>query len=218
VAGRRSVPRPSRTALSPSSILPAEGTGNAGSYTVPKLNKDPVSSMALCPTTVRIADKSIEVPAYAAVEWLHYLMRPTPDFDGIFTDLIPEIEDIFYEDERPLEGMYQLCLEIIETVSAHPWWVTFRLIGVAQHHWDTLGPELMFHGVDASQISLGAWLDAVLVLILRNMDPKHITMFTMQLEIAPTTGLFAPEPDPNADPNELPQLETSRDVFLSMGD
>jgi hypothetical protein len=170
-----------------------------------------VWSLGLWPVEVSVAGTIAEVPALPAIEWLVYLLQPIPDLDGLLTNLLPEVEDAIYENLATTADMYLLILDIIATVSAHPWWVTMRLISMAHSSWGILGPELMFHGVEADRVSLAAWIDAVLILILRNMDPNKITMFTMQLEIAPKE-VFGRDLG-----EEEPQLEISREAFLNMG-
>ena len=207
MAGRPSVRRPSRPARPSSSPVSESGVA---SDAAPRLNTDPIWSLGLWPIEVRVGNQIIEIPAMPAVDWLLYLLQPTPDLDGLLGNLLPEIDDAIYDNLTSIADMYLLLLDIISTVSAHKWWVTLRLTNLAYHNWSSLGPELMFHGVDAAQVSLAAWLDALLLLTLRNMDPKKITMFTMQLEIPP--------PELSGDTDELPQLETDRSAFLSMAD
>lgn len=209
MAGRPSVRRPSRATSSP---IPDSASGAGANVTVPRLNTDPVFSLGLWPIEVSIGTKVIEVPAMPAVDWLAYLLQATPDLDGLLSNLLPEIEDALYDDLMPEQDLYLLVLDIISTVSAHPWWVTLRLVNVAHQNWDSIGPELMFNGVDPTVISLAAWVDATLLIMLRSMDPKKITMFVMQLEIPPKDLQLT------EDSSELPQFETNRNVFLSMAD
>lgn len=171
---------------------------------VPKLNKDPIQSLRPWPVEVTFAGQDFEIPAVAATGWLVYLMQPEPDLDGLIADLLPGIEDLAFDLELPINDLYLFCLEIIACVSARHWWVALRLISVARTSWHILGPELMFR-MDPNKVSLAAWLDAVLVLTLKNMDPKETTMFTMRLEAIPA-GFVAEEVEP----------EMSQDAFLSM--
>jgi hypothetical protein len=85
--------------------------------------------------------------------------------------------------------------------------VTIRLITVAQQNWDTVGAEMMIKGVNADTMSLAGWLDVFLLVLLRMMDPKETTMFTMKLEMVPPEFI-----------HQVPEesLEISADAFLSM--
>lgn len=131
-------------------------------------------------------------------------MQPEPDLDALISDLLPDIEDLVFDLGLPIDDLYQLGLDIISCASARDWWVALRLVSIARQAWDSLGPELLFK-VNSNEISLAAWLDAVLILALRGMDPKDITMFTMRLEAVPA-GITAEEAEP----------EMTQDTFLSL--
>jgi hypothetical protein len=116
---------------------------------------------------------------------------------------MPEAEELLYNGTLDLEELYQTCLDLITLVSARPWWVTLRLIGVAEDSWDVLGAEMIFRHIDATQLSLSAWLDVLLLVTLRSMEPKDTTMFLMRLELPPETE--KPE-----------EMEMSSGAFLAM--
>lgn len=155
-----------------------------------------------------VSGQSLTIPALPATDWLVYLLRDQPDLDGLIAELMPEVEDQFYEQQLPLDDLYELVLDVIAEASARPWWVALRLIGVANVSWDLIGPELMFHGIYSDMVSLAGWLDAVLLIVLQNMDSKNTTMFTMRLEAPP----------PQLADQQQPELEISRDAFLSLAD
>jgi hypothetical protein len=176
--------------------------------TVPKLNKDPIQS--LCPHSVIIpvGMYEVEIPAMPAADWLSELMVPDLTLDNIFPGFLSEedtdlVEEMIISGDLDIEEYEQIILSVIETASARDWWVTFRLIEMARTNWDVLGAELTLRGVDAGQVSLSSWLDVILILALRNTDPKDATMFTMRLE--------APPPDTET---EEPEMAASQ--FMSM--
>lgn len=172
--------------------------------TIPKVNKDPVWSLRPWPVTVHIAGQDFEVPALVAADWLAILMVETFDPDDIITEILPDSEDLLYQGDISLEDLYEVCNDIISMVSGRPWWVALRLIGLARASWEVLGAELILKHVDANVLSLSAWLDALLVVTIRAIDPKDVTMFTMRLEAVPET-------------EEEPELEMSAGAFLAMG-
>jgi hypothetical protein len=194
-----------RPSARPSSPGESSLSSSSGRIPVPKHNKDPVWSLAPWPVEVTINGQLVTVPAVPAVDWLVYLLKEVPDVDGLIMDLMPEVEDVFLDSELPLDGLYELVLDILETVSARSWWITLRLIGVAVSSWGLLGPEMQFHGVDANVVSLAAWLDALMMIMLQNMDSKDVTMFIMRLETPPLNV-------------ETPEPEMSRAAFLSLTD
>ena len=164
---------------------------------VPHLNKDPIWSLKPWPATVTVAGLDIEIPALCAADWLAILMQAEPDLDALIADYMPEAEELLFEGTVSLEELYEVSLELIALVSARPWWVTLRLISVARGSWDVLGGEMSFRHIDATQISLSAWLDVLLLVTLRSMEPKDTTMFTMRLEAPPETE-EAEEPEMSA--------------------
>jgi len=197
VAGRR-LSAPSGSSLS---------SADSARIVIPSLNKDPVWSLRPWPVTVTFAGKDFEIPALFAADWLAYLLQPVPDLDGLINDLLPGAEDLLYDLELDPDQLYEICLELIGMVSARPWWVVFRQITVAAHSWHILGAEMALAHIDATKVSLALWLDTLLVLTIRAMDPKDVTMFVMKLEAVPADV-------PGTPPVE--EMEMSRDSFLSL--
>jgi len=189
---------------------PSSPSTDSGRFTVPSLNLDPIQSMRPWPVVVTCCGRDVEIPALAAVDWLVILAAPEPHLDDIFPGLL-EPEDADWVEEQILAGklglsdFQDLLYGIVETASARKWWVTLRLVDLARRSWDAIGAEMLLRGVDAAVVSLSAWLDILLITVLRNMDPKDITMFTMRLE-APPEGEQEPE-----------EMEMSRSAFMALG-
>lgn len=171
--------------------------------TVPKLNKDPIWSLKPWPVTIEMHGVALTIPALPAVDWLVVLMQEELTLDDFIDELIPEAEDMLFSDELNLPELYEVCLEVITVASARPWWIALRLINVAKDNWHILCGDLLKQ--DATRMSLSGWLDVCLLTILKNMDPKDTTMFTMRLE--------TPPPDVEVKPEEL---EMGADAFLNM--
>lgn len=128
--------------------------------------------------------------------------------EDVVISLFPGGVSLLMELEPDPEELTQLCLDLVEAAGGRPWFISVRLIGVMKANWNVLGAEMLLRGVDATQLSLSGWLDVALLITLRNMDPKDVTMFTMKLELPPTGGVSTQE--------EPAELEMSRDQFLSM--
>lgn len=173
---------------------------------VPKLNKDPVWSLKPWPVAVTLGGLDFEIPALPAADWLAVLMKDELDLSEFLFEMIPDSEIALFNADISIDAVYSACLDVIGLVSARNWWITLRLIGVARESWDVLGGEMIFRNVDAARISLSAWLDVLLLVILRSMDPKDTTSFTMRLEMPPEGEEVPPE-----------ELEMSADQFLAMG-
>lgn len=197
-------------AVRPRSAPDTSDTPDSGRITVPSLNLDPIQSMRPWPVVVTCVGREVEIPALAAVDWLVILMGTEPQLDDVFPGLL-EPEDADWVEEQILDGrlglveFQDLIFDVIETVSARKWWVTLRLVDLARRSWDVVGSEMLLRGVDATRISLSAWLDILLITVLKNMDPKEITMFNLRLEAAP---------DEEQEPEEM---EMSRSAFMALG-
>jgi hypothetical protein len=175
---------------------------------IPKLNTDPIWSLQCWPVTVTLGGVDIDIPAMSAVEWLAYLMQPQPDIDGMILDLLPTSEDMLFDGLIELEDLYDSVLVMIATVCARPWWVALRQVNIARDNWHVLGPQ-MLESVDATLISIAAWLDVLMAKIMGGIDPKDATLFTSRLE-APPPNIAAQMAPP------IEEMEMDRGSFLSM--
>lgn len=210
MVARRSVGRGSRPSLPSLPEVPP-------SPTIPKTNRDPV--LSLCPWSIEISlgdckDPScssnhyIEIPPLPAIEWLKFLLSTDPDINGLISDLMPGLDDFYFDNEQSIEDMYRTALEAVEVASARAWWVALRLIHTAADNWHIIGPKLIINGIDAETVSLAAWLDVALYLMIESMDPKDVTIFSMRLE-APPISTFV-------DDTTVPEPVMDRAAFLAM--
>ncbi len=172
---------------------------------VPHLNKDPVWSLCPWPVLVDVGGVDVEIPAAPARDWLVVLLRSDFDLDFMIQDMMPDVEELLLEGVVELEEVHEICLDVIATVSARPWWVALRLLAVLKRSWEILWPALVSAGVDVHTQSLACCLDILLVTIIRSMDPKDVTLFSSRLE--------APPPNVEVTPEEL---EMSQSDFMSM--
>jgi hypothetical protein len=58
-------------------------------------------------------------------------------------------------------------------------------------------------------LSLAAWLDVMLVILIRCMDPKEVSMFVSRLELPPPSEMAAEQ-------DRVEEMEMSVEQFLSM--
>lgn len=96
-----------------------------------------------------------------------------------------ELEDAIWDGSLLLDDMHRMSLKVIGTASGRDWHVAMKLIAAASASWNTMGGEFVLRGLDATKLSLAAWLDAVYLLLLRNMDNKEAMMFNAKLQIPP---------------------------------
>lgn len=154
---------------------------------------------------LELAGKVWLIPAVPAVDWLAILMDQDVDLERIILDLCPNGVDLLFDQTLEPEILYEGMLDLIEQVSGRYWWIALRLIGVVRSNWNVLGPEMFFQGIDPNYLSLSGWLDAMLVITMRAMDPKDVTMFVSQLEMPP-----------KGEELEEEDMEMSAAQFLSM--
>lgn len=178
--------------------------------TVPALVKDPVWSLQCWPLTVAIGGHLFEVPALPATHWLSVLMDPSGDLLDLFPGCLDsagrdQVMDLVFDGVTSMQELYELVLDIIATNGSRDWWVVLRLVEVARVSWHTIGAEMLSRGVDPTRLSLSAWLDVLTLTLMRNIDPKDATMFTMRLEMPP--------PEMVAETKE-PEISASQ--FMSM--
>lgn len=196
---------PSRPMRSP----PSAGPGSSGAspqVVIPHHTKDPVSSLRPWPVDVDLAGRTYTFPALPAVDWLTVLMTEDLDLERLVLDLCPGGHELLFDETLDsLDGLYEVLLDVIEQVSGRKWWIALRLIGVIRTNWNVLGAEMFYRHIDPTQLSLSGWLDAMLVLTIKAMDPKDVSMFTSRLELPPP-GETIPEEE----------MEMSADQFLSM--
>lgn len=183
---------------------------DSGHVTVPKLNRDPIQSLRPFPVEVDVAGHHLLIPAMPAAEWLSILMSDDLDLSDVFPGLLNQVdmeavEDIILDGYLGMEDLEEIIFGVIETASARHWWVALRLIETARTEWDVLGAELGLRGVDPTHISLSHWLDILLLVTIRSMDPKDVQMFCMRLEAPPLSAQV-----------EESEMEMSESAFMAM--
>ena len=173
---------------------------------VPKQTLDPVWSLKPWPVSVAVNGRDLLFPALTAADWLSVFMTDSVDLDDVIRVLAVDGEQLLL-DEGLGEELYEACLEAITAVAGRPWWQAMRLISVATANWNVVGGEMLYRRLLPDEMSLAAWLDVLLITIIKLMDPKHVTMFLLKLEQPPVDVIDG----------EAEELEMDRNQFLSMG-
>lgn len=192
----------------PSSSLPTESPR----LRIPKTNTDFTWSLRCWPAQFTVAGHEYTIPALPATDWISAILGMEEDVVGLLMDLLDPAEAQILNQSLAAgvadpEDLIDVAMDLVTTVGARPWWVTMRLIGAVKGSWETLGAEMFYRGIDPNRLSLSAWLDVTLLLMMRMMDPKDTTMFAMKLEMVP------PE---YADQVTEESMEIEPDAFLSM--
>lgn len=175
---------------------------------IPNQTQDPIWSVKPWPIIVTVGGRDVEFPAASAADWLSVLMAESVDLDDLVRFLATDGEALL-SDETIGAELYESCLSVITAASGRPWWLAMRLINVAKANWNTVGAEMLYRGFFPGDVSLSAWLDVLLVVIIKMMDPSKVTMFTMQLE--------QPPPEFIDEESQEQEMEMDRNQFLSLG-
>lgn len=178
---------------------PAPSLPQETKVVVPKLNKDPTWSLKPWPVTVTVQGRDFTIAAMPASDWLAVLMAQDLSADDILQELLPDLEEYIYEAELSLDEVYEVCLDVIATVTARPWWVALRLVAVARDNWHVICDDMLLY--DADRLPLSAWLDVLLLVVLKRMENSKTTMFLLQLETPP------PEVEEEAEEIEMSMAE-----------
>lgn len=184
---------------------PQRSSGPPPRTIIPDLVTNPIWSLQPWGLNIVVGGDHYSIPAQPAAVWLSALMEPDSNWLDIFPGLADgDASDVLTEaviDDR-IEGdeLTEVGKDILTEVGGRPWWVTVRLVHAAVTSWNYLGGEIAMRGVDASRLSLAAWLDAVFHIMLRAMDQKDHTKFLVSLETPPPSELAnVPEPEISAD-------------------
>lgn len=187
---------------------PTSGSQKSSGIRVPKVVTDPVWSLRPWPVDVRIDGNTIQIPALPACEWLALLMTDGLDVGDFFWSLSPDLsealDDALYAERLSFDDYLDLIFGVLDQVCGRRWHIALRLIGSARASWDVVGAELVYRHVDAAVISLSAWLDVVLLIMLKSMEEKDVAMFTAKLEAPP----------PGVDP--MDEMEMPADDFAAL--
>jgi hypothetical protein len=171
---------------------------------------DPVACLSPAEIVVVFAGRRLVVPAMRADGWLAVLMDPDAQVDDIFPGLLPIAgQELVWEavddGETTPEAVAGLALEVLTQAAGRPYWEVQRLVGIAVQHWEVLGTELLLSGVRAETVTLGEWLNALFVVLLRQVaqsDPKsgHQRAVMVQQQIQrPPFEVMAEEFDEEAE-------------------
>lgn len=196
----------------PSTRAPSSEVPSSAPLRIPKVNTDLSWSLRCWPVTVTVAGQDFPIAAMPATDWIMAIIGMEDDVLGVLSALLSEEDsedllDVMLTGNVDPEDLVNVTMDLVTQVGARPWWVTLRLVGLVRQSWDTIGAELTYRGVDPDRLSFAAWLDVLLLVTMRMMDPKETTMFAMKLEMVPA-GYEGQVPEAS--------LEISADAFLSM--
>lgn len=188
------------------------GDGRPAPVAIPKFVTDFTWSLKPWPVTAWWNGQGFDIPALPAVDWITAVFdEGRADWLGVFPGLCgdsvrEEVEQLILRGNLDdFDDLVSVARDALAAAAGRDWWVATALIGSVNGAWNVIGGEYVIRGVDAGTLSLSAWLDASLHLMLRAMDPKDHAMFLSQLELPPVEVR-----------DEMPEPEIAADAFLAL--
>lgn|GEM_PF-2171894 len=138
---------------------------------------------------VDLGGRTYTIPPLPAGRWFLAILddeQPMPIVPGL---LGPDDEEAILE--GLLDGLFtveeliRVHREALAAASGWKWWEADRLIRSAAAEWRHVGGELTVHGVDLDAAPLGAALNAIYALAVRNMTKEQRFTFDGQLSTPP---------------------------------
>lgn len=173
---------------------------------------DPTSSLRPFELVVTLGGRDYTVRAAYADEWLTVLL---PEEGVDLSDIIPGMlaeadQDRF--NEAVWEGMIpdgeieDVSLEVLKEVSGRDWWWVLHLLWSATGAWMIVYGRMVSQGIDPTRIPLGAFLDAMYLMCIQNMDKEQRSEFDRMLE----------KPPPGVEFEEAVDVDAESASFLNM--
>lgn len=181
---------PSAPGVSPANSSPSQPPP-------PSTSASLLHSLRPWPIVIRLAGMRCEFGEFYADTWVAALLEEDPG-NGVLElldeDTRENIVDALIEGNLDGVVLGEAVMNVVTVASGRPWWFTLRLLHTAQSAWDTIGGYMALHGVNAQQISLQAYLDALLAAVLRHVEPKNQTSMLARMK-APPAGATKPAID-----------------------
>lgn len=173
---------------------------------------DPLSSIQPFELVVTLGDEEYRVRAACAAEWLGVLLSQE-DLDlsdvlpGMLTDEDQQrMTDDAWDGAFSDEEVNQAALDVITEVSGRDWWWTLHLLWSVAGAWLVVYGRMVAQGIDPTRIPLGAFLDAMYMTSVQNMDKQQRSEFDRMLE----------QPPPGIEFEEAVDVDAESTAFLNM--
>lgn len=153
---------------------------------------------------ITIDGRPYRIPAHPAVIWLDALTGPTASTDIIPGLLEPDshtvpaqewLEIALIGDAFTVADYAALYDEVMDIAAARPRWTTERIISIAADEvWgDYIRGQIVLHHLDATKVSLAAWLDGVYALLTTGLSMEKRQQFDIQLAAPPPGAKMSQE-------------------------
>lgn len=142
---------------------------------------------------ILIGDRLFRVPALTADHWLEILLPNQVSLWSILPGLLDEDDADEYLTELMISGALdrdeyeEIVWEVVGIAAGREWWTALHLLGnaKAEQHTMIIRGELALRGVDATRLSLAAFLDAIYMIFVEKMTEPNRQRFDLLLSKAP---------------------------------
>ena len=146
------------------------------------------------PVTITVSGVDLRFAALPASAWLGALL--SDDFLGDFLALAHEgdaqqVIEGLAAGTVDFDALSEAIMELVTMLSGRPWWFTIGLVATVNGAWDTIGGYLAIRGTNAAALSLQAWIDALLAVVMLHMKPEDRNGFLVRLN-KPPAGIDTP--------------------------
>lgn len=162
---------------------------------------DPVASLRITSTTIRLASRQYVISGHSAADWLEKIV------DGTLYLVIPgwceeeeaasEITEMLLDGVITEEELSKITFEVVTAVGGRQYWWIFNLLGNAMGNnanWAILNGHMVMRGLDPDRVSLAAWIDALYSTCISHMhDQDQRIQFDTAIEAIPPGAVMDEE-------------------------
>lgn len=141
---------------------------------------------------IEVGERLYRIPAHTADVWLEILLADEVSLHSIIPGLLEpdageHFEELIFAGAMQRGEWEELMWDLVGLAAGRDWWTALYLIGNAKYinNLDYVRGQLALHHIDATRISLAAWLDAVYAIFTTHMQPEDRQRFDMQLAKPP---------------------------------
>lgn len=142
---------------------------------------------------IPIGDRLFRIPPLTADHWLEILLPDQVSLWGILPGLLEEqdaeeyLTDLMISGDLDRDVYEEMVWEVVGIAAGREWWTALHLLGnaKAEAHSLIIRGMLALNGVDATRISLAAFLDAIYMIFVERMTEPNRQRFDLLISKAP---------------------------------
>lgn len=133
-----------------------------------------IATMRLWPVTIELGGGTHRIPAAPAIRWVLLIVddRWFGIVPGMLDDTDTSIDDGLDDGRITHNDCLAAARDAVAAASGLKWWSAVRLVMAAVGSPEIMG-ELLLRGVDPERVSLGAFVQAIYRIFVRDADKKQ---------------------------------------------